>query len=114
MSVNKEIMKQISDRICYILYKGNLVFEESAEKFGLADTSYSSQAAFFDFDKDGDLDMYLLTTTNKIRNPKTEIENSRARLERRPRFEERPVPRRVERPVQRHDRIQTKQRTGRR
>jgi enediyne biosynthesis protein E4 len=49
--------------------KGNLGFEESAERFGLADTSYSSQAAFFDYDKDGDLDMYLLTTTNQIRNP---------------------------------------------
>lgn len=49
--------------------RGNLRFEESAAKFGLADTTYSSQAAFFDYDKDGDLDMYLLTTTNQIRNP---------------------------------------------
>lgn len=49
--------------------RGNLRFEENATKFGLADTSYSSQATFFDYDKDGDLDMYLLTTTNQIRNP---------------------------------------------
>ncbi len=49
--------------------KGKLLFEENAEQYGLADTSYSSQAAFFDYDKDGDLDMYLLTTTNEIRNP---------------------------------------------
>lgn len=36
-------------------------FIESAEKYGVADTGYSTQAAFFDYDKDGDLDMYLLT-----------------------------------------------------
>jgi enediyne biosynthesis protein E4 len=37
----------------------NLTFKEEAEEYGLADTSYSSQAAFFDYDRDGDLDMYL-------------------------------------------------------
>lgn len=44
-------------------------FIESAKEYGLADTTFSSQAAFFDYDKDGDLDMYLLTTTNLIHNP---------------------------------------------
>lgn len=44
-------------------------FTESAEAYGLADTSYSTQAAFLDYDKDGDLDMYLLNHTNAIRNP---------------------------------------------
>lgn len=38
----------------------DLTFKEEAEAYGLADTSYSTQAAFFDYDKDGDLDMYLL------------------------------------------------------
>jgi enediyne biosynthesis protein E4 len=37
----------------------NLTFKEEAEEYGLADTGYSSQAVFFDYDKDGDLDMYL-------------------------------------------------------
>lgn len=37
----------------------DLTFKEEAEGYGLADTSYSSQAAFFDYDKDGDLDVYL-------------------------------------------------------
>ena len=37
------------------------VFEEVAARTGLADHSYSTQAAFFDYDTDGDLDMYLLT-----------------------------------------------------
>src|SRR5688500_10745061 len=36
------------------------VFEESAKAFGLDDESYSTMAAFFDYDKDGDLDMYLV------------------------------------------------------
>ena len=36
------------------------VFEESAQEYGLNDTSNSIQSAFLDFDLDGDLDMYLL------------------------------------------------------
>lgn len=35
-------------------------FSEQAEQFGLADSSYSTQAYFFDFDHDGDLDLLLL------------------------------------------------------
>lgn len=44
-------------------------FTESAEAYGIADTSYATQAVFFDYDQDGDLDMYLLNHTNVIRNP---------------------------------------------
>ena len=39
---------------------GNLSFSEQAKEYGLADTSFSTQAAFLDYDGDGDLDMYLL------------------------------------------------------
>ena len=39
---------------------GNLTFTERAAAYGLADTGYSTQAAFMDYDKDGDLDMYLV------------------------------------------------------
>ncbi|WP_345158979.1 VCBS repeat-containing protein [Pontibacter saemangeumensis] len=44
-------------------------FEEEAEKYGLADTGYSTQAAFFDYDRDGDLDMYLATVNRADVNP---------------------------------------------
>ena len=39
---------------------GNTTFTEAATQYGLADTSHSTQAAFFDYDKDGDLDCYVL------------------------------------------------------
>ena len=41
----------------------NLTFKEQAREYGLADTSYSSQATFFDYDRDGDLDIYLANYT---------------------------------------------------
>jgi hypothetical protein len=44
-----------------LLYINNhdLTFTESAQAYGLADQGYSIQSAFFDYDHDGDLDMYL-------------------------------------------------------
>lgn len=44
---------------------GDLTFTERAAEYGLAVTGLSVQAAFFDYDRDGDLDCYLLT--NSIR-----------------------------------------------
>jgi len=35
-------------------------FIDLAKEYGLADSSFSTQAAFFDYDRDGDLDMFLL------------------------------------------------------
>lgn len=40
--------------------QGDLTFKEEAEQYGLADDSYSTQAAFFDIDHDNDLDVFLL------------------------------------------------------
>ena len=42
---------------------GDLTFTESAEKYGLADEGFSTHASFFDYDKDGDLDVYLLNNS---------------------------------------------------
>lgn len=43
------------------LNNGDGTFKEVARTFGVADTGYSVQSVFFDYDKDGDLDLYLLT-----------------------------------------------------
>ncbi len=40
--------------------KGQPRFSEQARQYGLADTGYSTQAYFFDMDRDGDLDAFLL------------------------------------------------------
>ena len=42
---------------------GDGTFTERAEAYGLADRGYSTQAAFFDYDRDGDLDAYLLNNS---------------------------------------------------
>ncbi len=39
------------------------VFRESAKEYGLAEDGYSIHAAFFDYDRDGDLDMFLLNNS---------------------------------------------------
>ena len=39
------------------------MFTERAAEYGLNDRGYSTHAAFFDYDRDGDLDMYLLNNS---------------------------------------------------
>lgn len=50
------------DRRKNLLYinQGNLTFIESADKYGIADPGYSIQSSFLDFDKDGDMDLYVV------------------------------------------------------
>jgi len=44
--------------------RGEVHFTESAEKYGLALAAFSTQAAFFDYDHDGDLDCYVLNQSH--------------------------------------------------
>ncbi|NNF76055.1 MAG: VCBS repeat-containing protein, partial [Flavobacteriaceae bacterium] len=43
---------------------GDLTFSEKAEEYNLAETGFSTHASFFDYDKDGDLDAYILNNSN--------------------------------------------------
>jgi hypothetical protein len=42
---------------------GDGTFTEKAIEYGLADLGFSTHASFFDYDKDGDLDVYLLNNS---------------------------------------------------
>ncbi|MGB5387773.1 MAG: VCBS repeat-containing protein [Eudoraea sp.] len=43
---------------------GDLTFTEMASEYNLAKTGFSTHASFFDYDKDGDLDAYILNNSN--------------------------------------------------
>ncbi len=43
---------------------GDLTFAEKAAEYNLAKTGFSTHASFFDYDKDGDLDVYILNNSN--------------------------------------------------
>lgn len=49
---------------------GDLTFTDKAKEYGLADESFSTQAYFYDFDLDGDLDMYLVNHPSHMRDAK--------------------------------------------
>ncbi len=46
----------------------NLTFQEQAKAYHLDFEGYTTQAAFFDYDRDGDLDVYVMNHSNKDRN----------------------------------------------
>lgn len=48
---------------------GKPVFKEMAKAYGLADPAFTTQSAFFDYDLDGDLDVFLLNTAPDFQNP---------------------------------------------
>lgn len=53
--------------------QGNLRFSEQARQWGVNDNGYSTQATFFDYDLDGDLDMYLVNHSIKFNFNQEEI-----------------------------------------
>jgi hypothetical protein len=61
--------------------QGDFTFKDEAQAYGLADQSNSTQGLFFDFDKDGDLDLFLLNHHIQVIN---ELEFSDAKKIRHP------------------------------
>ena len=52
----------------------DLTFTESAASYGLDDANLSTQASFFDYDKDGDLDCFIINESEFFRIPYSQIE----------------------------------------
>ncbi len=52
--------KVIRGRNQLFINQGDLTFKDEAKEYGLDFQGFSTQSAFFDYDLDGDLDMYLL------------------------------------------------------
>jgi hypothetical protein len=53
--INPDLRKNL-----LFINNGDLTFSEKAAAYGLADNGYSTQASFFDYDKDGDLDCFII------------------------------------------------------
>lgn len=58
---------------------GDGTFTEMAEAYGLADQGFSTHAVFFDYDNDGDLDMYLLNNSYTAIGSFNKMQNERPR-----------------------------------
>jgi len=54
---------QMRGRNILYINNGDVTFTDRTDEYGLGFSGYGTQAAFFDYDGDGDLDMYLLTSS---------------------------------------------------
>ncbi len=59
-------------------HNGIPVFEEAAAEYGINDPSFSIQSAFFDYDRDGDLDLFVLTNCVDKVDKTLVVENGKA------------------------------------
>ena len=61
VSVSGPGWSKASDRANLLfINNGNRTFTEAAAKYGIADTGFTTQAAFLDYNHDGCLDLFLL------------------------------------------------------
>ena len=71
---------QMHGRNVLYINNGDGTFSDRTDEFGLGFAGYGTQAAFFDYDGDGDLDMYLLNSSTLRRvAPGAEHQPHRAR-----------------------------------
>lgn len=54
---------QLKNRL--FINQGDMTFTESAAAYGIADEGHATQSAFFDYDGDGDLDLYVMNYANE-------------------------------------------------
>ena len=59
------LLKAITAQTSFFINRGNNgngvpAFRETAAEYGIDDKGFSTHAAFFDYDRDGDLDIYVL------------------------------------------------------
>jgi len=52
---------------------GNPIFAEKAHEYGLDDKGFSRQAIFFDYDQDGDLDVFVANEQHKTKSPSSKL-----------------------------------------
>ena len=70
-------VSKVADRLANMMYvnqgvdkNGVPIFKDMAKEYGIADTTHTTNAAFFDSDNDGDLDLFLLVNEmEKVRYP---------------------------------------------
>ncbi len=66
VSVSGPVWSKPEDRANLLFINNrNRTFTESAASYGIADSSFSTQAAFLDYDKDGCVDLFLLNNSPK-------------------------------------------------
>ena len=65
MCAIQEMLTEVTEKMNCSSTMANLTFTDRAKEFGLADKGFSTHAVFFDYDKDGDLDCYVLNNSFK-------------------------------------------------
>ncbi len=70
--------KGTSRQNALLINKGNMNFVEAAAQYGLADYGLSTQATFWDYDQDGDLDCYLMNIAKNTPSPFNMIEREKS------------------------------------